>query len=94
MTDHKFALSRGPETLTLTTNYAPGVSELTWDELQQVTDRAKPEAYRLIITAAPELHANTWLRKRSQHRRPRDPDGEESYGRPQIQSLNHGRSRP
>ncbi|MEW1832733.1 hypothetical protein [Streptomyces sp. NPDC088196] len=60
---HVFSLSRGPEVVTLTTNYAPRVAELTWAELRQLTDRAKAEAFRLITTAHPELRANTWLRE-------------------------------
>ena len=60
---HVFSLSRGPETVTLTTNYAPGVAEPTWAELRQLTDRAKAEAFRLITTAHPELSAHAWLRE-------------------------------
>ncbi|MBK3569571.1 hypothetical protein [Streptomyces sp. MBT62] len=60
---HVFSLSREGETVTLTTNYAPRVAELTWTELRQLTDRAKAEAHRLITTAHPELRAHTWLRE-------------------------------
>ncbi|GGW47503.1 hypothetical protein CP966_25160 [Streptomyces galilaeus] len=62
VTQHVFSLSRGTEAVTLTTNYAPGVAELTWPELWQLTDRAKAEAFRLITTAHPELRDNAWLR--------------------------------
>ncbi|WP_163010669.1 hypothetical protein [Streptomyces dangxiongensis] len=34
-----------------------------WPELQQLTDRAKAEAFRLITTAHPELRGNAWLRQ-------------------------------
>ncbi|MEV6498304.1 hypothetical protein [Streptomyces prunicolor] len=60
---HVFSLSRGAEAVTLTTNYAPDVVELTWAELWQLTERAKAEAFRLITTAHPELRAHTWLRE-------------------------------
>jgi hypothetical protein len=63
VTRHVFSLSRGPEAVTLTTNYAPGVVELTWAELRQLTDLAKAEAFRLITTAHPELRDNAWLRE-------------------------------
>ncbi|MCQ9185063.1 hypothetical protein KMT30_39750 [Streptomyces sp. IBSBF 2953] len=63
VTKHVFSLSRGPEAVTLTTNYASAVAELTWDELRQLTDRAKAEAFRLITTAHPELCDNAWLRE-------------------------------
>jgi hypothetical protein len=63
VTGHVFSLSRGPEAVTLTTNYAPGAVELTWAELRQLTDRAKAEAFRLITTAHPELRDNAWLRE-------------------------------
>ena len=61
---HVFSLSRGPaETVTLTTNYAPRVAQLTWTELRQLTERAKADAFRLITTAHPQLRAHTWLRE-------------------------------
>ncbi|MFF4896628.1 hypothetical protein [Streptomyces sp. NPDC001068] len=63
VTGHVFSLSRGAEAVTLTTNYAPVVAELTWAELVGLTDRAKAEAYRLITTAHPGLCANAWLRE-------------------------------
>ncbi|MCX5526606.1 hypothetical protein OG342_27725 [Streptomyces bobili] len=63
VTQHVFSLSRGTEAVTLTTNYAPGVAELTWPELRQLTDRAKAEAFRLITTAHPKLRDNAWLRE-------------------------------
>ncbi|MFK4098995.1 hypothetical protein ACI2L1_02680 [Streptomyces sp. NPDC019531] len=63
VTQHVFSLSRGPETVTVTTNYAPGAAELTWAELCRLTDRAKAEAFRLITTAHPELRDNAWLRE-------------------------------
>jgi hypothetical protein len=60
---HVFSLSRGAEAVTLTTNYASDVVELTWAELWQLTERAKAEAFRLITTAHPELRAHAWLRE-------------------------------
>ncbi|MGY4928617.1 hypothetical protein [Streptomyces sp. 900105755] len=63
VTQHAFSFSRGAEAVTLTTNYAPVVAELTWAELRQLTGRAKAEAFRLITTAHPELRGNAWLRE-------------------------------
>ncbi|MFF1548571.1 hypothetical protein [Streptomyces sp. NPDC058291] len=63
VTKHVFSLSRGPEVVTLTTNYASAVAELTWDELRQLAARAKSEAFRLITTAHPELRDHAWLRE-------------------------------
>ncbi|GGS20148.1 hypothetical protein GCM10010269_68950 [Streptomyces humidus] len=63
VTSHVFSLSRGPEVVTLTTNYASAVAESTWDELRHLTDRAKSEAFRLITTAHPELRDHAWLRE-------------------------------
>lgn len=60
---HVFSLSRGTEAVTLTTNYASDVVELTWAELWQLTERAKADAFRLITTAHPELRAHAWLRE-------------------------------
>ncbi|MEU9379912.1 hypothetical protein AB0D38_02400 [Streptomyces sp. NPDC048279] len=63
VTGHVFSFSRGPEAVTLTTNYAPRVVELAWDELGQLAGRAKAEAFRLITAAHPELRGNAWLRE-------------------------------
>jgi hypothetical protein len=62
-TQNVFAFSRGQVSVTLTTDYAPHVAELTWPKLQQLTETAKAEAVRLIVTAHPELRGNTWLRQ-------------------------------
>ncbi|MFF4018359.1 hypothetical protein [Streptomyces sp. NPDC001843] len=63
VTQDVFSFSREATTITLTTNYAPDVAELTWAELGQLTERAKSEAFRLITTAHPELRNNVWLRE-------------------------------
>ncbi|MFC4504168.1 MULTISPECIES: hypothetical protein [Streptomyces] len=60
---HVFSLSRGAKAVTLTTDYAPHVAELTWDELLELTARAKSEAVRLITAAHPELRDHEWLRE-------------------------------
>ncbi|MEU5636642.1 hypothetical protein ACH47C_37050 [Streptomyces rishiriensis] len=63
VTKHVYSFSRGPEVVTLTTNYASAVAQLTWDELCHLTDLAKAEAFRLITTAHPELRDHAWLRE-------------------------------
>lgn len=63
VTQHVFSFSREATTITLTTNYASHVAELTWPELRQLTERAKAEAFRLITTAHPELRDHAWLRE-------------------------------
>ncbi|MDX3457217.1 hypothetical protein PV396_35570 [Streptomyces sp. ME02-8801-2C] len=63
VTQHVFSFIRGAEAVTLTTNYAPRVAELTWAELRELTDRAKAEAFRLITTVHPGLRDNAWLRE-------------------------------
>ena len=63
LTQHVYSFSRGAEAVTLTTDYAPGAAELTWTELQDLTERAKAEAVRLITAAHPKLRDNAWLRQ-------------------------------
>ncbi|MFF4491049.1 hypothetical protein ACFY0F_32065 [Streptomyces sp. NPDC001544] len=63
VTQDVFSFSREATTVTLTTNYASDVAELTWAELCQLTERAKAEAFRLITTSHSELRDNAWLRE-------------------------------
>nr|BFD88641.1 hypothetical protein StreXyl84_80420 [Streptomyces sp. Xyl84] len=64
LTQHLYSFVRKEQSVTLTTTWPPGsVAQLTWSELQELTERAKGEAVRLITTAHPELRHNTWLRQ-------------------------------
>ncbi|MFJ7148342.1 hypothetical protein ACIQVT_09075 [Streptomyces sp. NPDC100445] len=63
LTQHAYSFRREGTTVTLTTQWPPARAELTWSELQWLTDRAKAEAYRLITAAHPELRENAWLRE-------------------------------
>ncbi|WP_158771700.1 hypothetical protein [Streptomyces sp. NRRL S-340] len=64
LTQHLYSFLREEQVVTLTTTWPPGtVARLSWSELQELTERAKDEAVRLITTAHPELRHNTWLRQ-------------------------------
>lgn len=63
LTQHVYAFNRDGDSITLTTDWPPRVARLTWPELQQLTARAKTEAFRLISTAHPELRDHAWLRE-------------------------------
>jgi hypothetical protein len=64
LTQHVYSFTREADNVTLTTTWPSGaVAQLTWPELQQLTETAKAEAVRLIVTAHPELRGNTWLRQ-------------------------------
>ncbi|MGW4275136.1 hypothetical protein ACWEGQ_22870 [Streptomyces seoulensis] len=68
LTQHEYSFTREAEAVTLTTTWPPGaVARLTWSELQELTERAKAEAMRLITTAHPELHNNAWLKQTLGH---------------------------
>lgn len=64
LTQRLYSFAREEESVTLTVSWPPGtVAQLTWPELQELTERAKGEAVRLITTAHPELRHNAWLRQ-------------------------------
>ncbi|MFF8596327.1 hypothetical protein ACF061_33845 [Streptomyces sp. NPDC015220] len=64
LTQHVYSFTREAAAVTLTTTWPPGTAaRLTWPELQELTDRVKSEAVRLITTTRPELRDNTWLRQ-------------------------------
>ncbi|MET7451064.1 hypothetical protein ABZT03_04035 [Streptomyces sp. NPDC005574] len=62
LTQHAYSFSREGTAVSLATEWPLARAELTWFELQQLTDQAKAEAFRLITTAHPELRDNAWLR--------------------------------
>ncbi|MFB0618172.1 hypothetical protein [Streptomyces sp. AGS-58] len=63
LTQHAYCFRREGTTVTLATQWPPARAELTWSELQRLTDRAKAEAFRLITAAHPALRENAWLRE-------------------------------